>query len=364
MGWRNLNYILGIMLWAWCGMAYAQQQDGLNIELSYIGEEAWNTGGGLNKGSLYHGFGDLVLYIDTEQAGWWQGGTLIVEGLINHGRDPSRFIGDIQTASNIADGSRTRLQQLWYEQLFGEYLSVLAGLHDLNSEFYVSEYGSLFLNSSFGVGPELSANVASSLWPEAGWATRIALHGEHLYARIAAYDGDPATRALRPGSEGLMWIAEVGFQQGATAYKLGAWHHTATKTGPDGSIFSSDSGVYAIIDQEIVRGFGLFLQLGYAQPKRNEIANYAGLGIHWDGPIPGRSADQFGIAVARAGFSHVNRRVNGLAAAETSVEITYDLAMTDWLSIQPDMQWIQHPGGDPQLAAAQVVMLRVELTLP
>jgi len=355
--------LIGIMLWGWVGMAHAQQ-NGLDVELSYISEEVWNMQGGLNKGALYHGTGDLTLNVDTEQLGWWQGGFWFIEGLINHGRDPSNFIGDIQTASNIADKNRTRLQQFWYEQLIGHYLSVLVGLHDLNSEFYVSEYGTLFLNSSFGIGPDMSANVASSLWPEAGWSGRVALQGEHLYARIAVYDGDPATRALRPASEGLMWIGETGFQQGASAYKIGVWHHTAVKKGADGSIYQADSGAYAIIDQEITTTIGLFLQLGYAQPKRNDISNYIGFGMNWSGPIPGRNADQFGIAVARAGFSSVSRRANNVTAAETSVEITYSLAMTDWLSIQPDFQWIQHPGGNPRLNAAHVAMLRLELALP
>ena len=363
MGWRNFNYIIGAMLLGWCGVAQAQQA-GMDAELSYIGEEVWNVKGGIKKGKSYLGTGDMTVNIDTEQSGWWQGGGLFIEALINHGRDPSSFVGDIQTLSNIADGNRTRLQQLWFEQAVGEYLSILVGLQDMNSEFYVSDYASLFLNSSFGIGPEISANIPTSIWPEAGWATRLAVENKHFYVRIAAYDGNPATRALRAGREGVMWIAESGLHRGASAYKIGVWHHTGPKTAPDGRLFHADSGAYALVDQSITSNAGVFLQLGYAQPERNDIASYVGFGIHLDGVVPGRRQDQFGVAVARAAFSRVNRQVNTLTTAETSLEITYDMAMTDWLSIHPAVQWVFHPGGDSKLATAHVMMLRVELALP
>jgi len=345
------------------GIAHAQE--GMDVELSYIGEGVRNISGGTQKGSQYLGAGDLALTIDTDKSGLWQGGTLFIEGLVNHGQDPSaRFIGDVQTVSNIADGNRTRLQQFWYQQELGEHVSVLLGLHDLNSEFYVSEYASWFLNSSFGIGPDMSGNVPTSLFPEAGWAARLDVHGEHTYAHIAAYDGDPATRAVDVGKEGLMWIAETGFLQGASAYKLGVWHHTADKVAPDGKVYSSDSGVYGVVDQEVNEYIGLFLQLGFAQAKRNDIANYVGAGIHFHGLIPNRNDDVFGVAVARAGFSSVNKTVNRLTSAETTVEITYDMPVTDYISIHPAFQWVQHPSGDKTLSAAKVAMLRMEVHFP
>jgi len=362
MRWHGLRFVLSLLSLCWANMAYAQ--GGIDIELSYMGEGVRNISGGIQKGSQYLGTGDLALSLDTEKAGLWQGGTLFIETLVNHGRDPSaRFIGDVQTASNIADGNRTRLQQFWYEQTLGEHFSILLGLHDLNSEFYVSEYASWFLNSSFGIGPDVSGNVPTSLFPEAGWAARLDVHGENTYIKMATYDGDPATRAVNVGKEGLMWIAETGFLQGASAYKLGVWHHTANKIAPDGKVYSSDSGVYGVIDQEVSEYIGLFLQLGFTQPKRNEIANYIGAGMHLHGLIPSRHDDVFGIGVARAGFSSINQRVHGITSAETTVEITYDMAVTDYLNIHPAFQWIQHPSGDPALKAAKVAMLRFELHL-
>ena len=362
--------LLALMMPAlWPVAAPAAESPGVAVELAYAVEGVRNFGGGLSKGAQTLGTGMLDISVDTGEAGWWPGGTLFLEGLLDHGRDPSaRLVGDTQAFSNIADKNRTNLHQFWYEQKLGRHASALVGLHDLNSVFDVSDYASLFLNSSFGITPEISVNVPTSIWPRAGYAAVAQVHLGHASLRVGVYDGDPATRAVRSASEGLMWIAELGWEDGAQAFKLGAWRHTADKTGPGGKVFRSDSGVYGVLDQPLFRqgesALGVFVQIGFAQRARNDISNYLGLGLYLDGPLPGRGGDSFGIAMARAGFSPEARRVNGWTAAETALEATYDLALTDWLHLHPSFQYILHPGGDPALAAAKVGMLRIEASLP
>ncbi len=341
----------------------------VTTELSYSIEGARNFSGGLRKGNATLGSGLLDVTFDSAANGWWQGGTLFIEGLLDHGRNPSDFIGDTQTASNIADGNRTRLQQFWFEQQLGESFSILAGLHDLNSEFDVSEYASLFLNSSFGIAPDISSGAPGiSIFPQAGWAIRInAQLTEPLSLRVAIYDGDPTTRTVT-SKEGYMKIAEFAWSSGAGVYKIGGWQHSGNKTAPDGRIYGSDGGIYGVMDQPLTRwgsgALGLFMQLGLAQKNRNDVANYLGLGLHVTGPVPGREDDECGIALARAGFSDSYRRVNNSSRAETAVEITYHAQLLPWLSLHPDFQWIFNPGGDSTRASAKVGLLRAVIELP
>lgn len=358
------KWIIPFILFSFGGVAWASDDAAITTEMVYIGESVSNISGGLKKDSSYLSTADLTVTLDTAQAGWWQGGTWFVEFLSNQGVDPSSFIGDVQTASNIADGNRTRLQQFWYQQEFGEHASLLLGLDDLNAEFYVSEYASWFLNSSFGIGPEISGNVATSLWPEAGWAARLDVHDANHYFRVSAYDGDPATRAVDLAKEGLMLIAETGLSQDLSAYKLGAWKDTAEKIAPNGRRYKSNYGVYAVVDQAVNDGVAVFMQLGFTPSDRNDISNYLGAGLHLHGIFPSREDDVFGIAVARAGFSGSNKRINNLASAETAVEIAYYTPVTKYISIHPAFQWIQHPSGDKHLSAAKVMMLRMEIHLP
>jgi len=50
-------------------------------------------------------------------------------------------------------------------------------------------------------------------------------------------------------------------------------------------------------------------------------------------------------------------------SAETVVELTYLYAARSWLSVQPSLQRIRHPGASPGLRDATVGLLRCEISL-
>ena len=340
----------------------------ITTEISYIGESVKNFSGGVRQGTVNLASGMLDVTVDSAGIGWWDNGTIFIESLVDQGNDPSAVnIGDFQTASNIADMNRTRLQQVWIEQRFmDDRFAILLGTHDLNSEFDVSEYGALFTNSSFGIGPEISANMPTSLFPEAGLAARAAFQvDENISFRVAGYDGDPATRQLK-GVEGYLYIAEGAWASGETAYKFGLWRHTkaAVSGGKKGL-----NGGYLVIDQPFTSwnggALGGFLQYGVTQAsKALEAKSYIGAGIHANGVFSGREDDEFGLAFARANFSKdYETRNPGFKKSETAIEVTYKLQVTDWLSIQPSYQYIVNPSGDPALSNASVGLLRAEIAL-
>lgn len=351
----------------WGGVRQAFESRGISLQGLYTGEVVDTfAGGALHKsGTIYHDNLDLTLSIDTGKAGLWKGGTLWLYGLQNHGGDPSAAkIGDLQVVSNIAvPHDQCRLFEAWYNQDFADgTVSLLAGLHNLNSEFYVSDYGSLFLNSSFGIGPELSANVPVSIFPKAGLGVRLRLRpAEGYYLQAAAYDGDPATLALH-AAEGYFDIAETGYSRDGSDYKLGCWRHSADKTRSGSTTtYDSDYGVYGVVDQELFKlntsptsSLGLFVQLGWVPSDRNDVTGYLGTGLHMHGPFPGRAEDDVGVAMARAD-THQD--------AETVLELTYRFVASSWLSLRPDFQWIFNPGGDKSVPTAKVGMLRFEVTL-
>jgi len=359
----------GIPVWpgitgTWGGWRTAMQEHGLTLGAVYTGEFVRNFDHGLvnhREETIYEDNLDLTATLDTEKAGLWPGGTVFVYGLFNHGGFPSAtVIGDLQTASSI-EASRNQfiVQEAWYQQEWmNGRISMLAGLHDLNSEFYVTDYGTLFLNSSFGEGPELSTNVPASIFPKAGLAIRGRVEPvDGLYLQVAGFDGDPETRSIS-STEGAMLIAEGGYSHAKGSYKFGYWLHTADKTF-NGRIFNNDYGIYGIIDKELISfgndaAIGVFIQWGWVPQKRNDITKYFGSGLHMHGIIPTRHEDDLGIAVARA-FTHV--------ATESTIELTYRLVIAPWLVLQPSFQWIINPGGDNTASAIKVGLLRFEVTL-
>jgi len=344
----------------------AEMQGGIQTDLSYVAESLHNFSGGVKKGTVNQAMGNLDVTIDTDKAGWWPGGTLFIDfELDQSGHDPATIVGDSQGLSNITDQNRTRLQQFWYEQqLIPGTISLLIGVHDLNSEFDVTEYGSLFLNSSFGIQPDISANVVTSIFPVAGLAARLLIQpSAHTILRTAIYDGDPSTRALL-SQDGKMIISEGGWSNDAAAYKIGLWRHTAQHTAPDGKRYSNDSGGYLLIDQPLIPwsggGLGLFLQYGQAQADRNVVHRYLGLGFHISAPLDARPDDEAGIAMARTDFSTVERITNGTPKHETAFEFTYKAQILSWFSLQPSFQIISNPASAPNLPTAKTIIIRGE----
>lgn len=269
------------------------QDNGITLEAIYTGEAVRKFSGGLNKqDSVYHDNLDLSISMDTEKLLSWPGGTLFIYGLRDHGGSPSGDLGgDLQGFSNIEAPDQFIIYELWYEQQFAnDRASLLFGLHDLNSEFYVSDYAGLFLNSSFGIGPELTANVPASIFPKAGLGIRARVRPlENWYIQGAVYDGDPATRRLKSG-EGKMAILESGLSGDTGTYKAGYWQHTANKSY-NNQTFSSDYGVYAIIDQQLLHfegstAVGAFIQWGWVPKARNDVTGYLGGGLHIQAPLP------------------------------------------------------------------------------
>jgi len=354
-----------IMQWpgltgTWNGARNSMEESGVTFEAVYTGEFVSNFDPGLvskKKDTIYLDNLDITLTIDTEQAGMWPGGTFFVYGLGNTGSNPSAdVIGDLQTASNIEAPNTFLLYEAWYEQQFADVMSILVGFHDLNSEFYVSEYSSLFLNSSPGIGAEISGNVPVSIFAKTGLAVRLHIDPtDNWYVQMAAYDGDPATRALK-SREGKMYIVESGLTLGHGTYKLGYWKHTADLTF-NGNTFSSDYGYYGIIDQQLIQldgdsSIGAFVRWGAVPSNRNAIISNLQFGLHMHGLVPTRDEDDFGIAYIRA---------NTHTGNETMYEFTYRSVLTPWLAIQPSFQLIQNPGGDPANANIKVGLLRFEV---
>ncbi|MDX8401930.1 MAG: carbohydrate porin [Mariprofundaceae bacterium] len=352
----------------WGGARSALENRGLTLELAYVGEFVRNAKA-INgrKDTIYQDNLDIGLEFDTEAAGLWRGGLFHVHGLRNHGSDPTAvLLGDLQTASNIEAPDQSILYEAWFEQRIGMF-SVLIGLHDLNSEFYVSDYAGLFLNSSFGIGPEITANVPVSIFPKPGPGVRMRLEHEGMgYLAVARYDGDPEARKVKR-SNGKFEIGEFGLTAvDGFVGKLGWWRHTAPKSFNNKTFAKGTWGAYFIGDLRMFEwdegAAGLFLQIGRAQADRNDVAGYFGLGLHLQGVIPGRDADELGLAMARATLSGQSTMVAN-PDAETAVELTWRAELADGLAVQPSWQWITRPGGDRNAPSIQVGMLRFEIDL-
>lgn len=220
-------------------------------------------------------------------------------------------------------------------------------------------------------------------------------------------------------NEGLLSIFEVAFKLNQKpgdkglpgTYKIGGWYHSGRfddlrrdnaggSLEDDGTLSGSPStgapasyvgngGIYFDASQMIWReqpdsdkGCGIYVRVAPWLPDdRNPINFYAAGGIIFKGLIPQRAQDTCGIGINYARVSDslrkAQREANRIAANggapnnlspapvpdyEMAVEATYQINVAPWWTIQPDFQYIIHPGGSRAIDNALVIGLRTTIS--
>ncbi|MFN8208272.1 MAG: carbohydrate porin [Bacteroidales bacterium] len=342
----------------------SRQDEAVRLEASYVGDMIYNLHGGLRTGATYLGMANLCLGFDTENAGFWKGGTLYLKAANTHGGQPSAMLlGDIQGASNIEAGEHTYIQELWFRQTVGQFELTL-GLQDLNAECAGTCTGAFFLNSSFGILPTISGNFNAPIFPLTAPGLTVKWKvGESVSLVNAIYDGTPTDFSSNPynlrwplnAGDGIMTVTE--YQQavriqalpGMLRFGLVTHSHLVEKSLGEEIPDSLDHDVlslYAIADQQLwvqgERAVGFFTQLGYSPtiPQTNRV--YLGMGLSFAGPIPSRTGDVAGLALAHA-------RCAVTARNETAIELSYRIRLHEKFSLQPDLQYIIRPAGTAEV---------------
>ena len=352
----------------------------LTLAATAIGDAIAGIAGGVRRGGRLLGKADLTASLAGGSFGL-SGLTGFLDMQAGAGGDFSgRFVGDAQTVSNIDGPAGVRLANAWLARDFDGLGGIKAGVIDLNTEFDVQSTAALFLDSSFGIGPDFSQAGANgpSIFPSTGlglvgwW-----LPGDHWQLKAGLFEGVPGnpdhpgrTSFAFTSDEGVLLALEVrnhltpDFTLG-----LGAWHHTADfdALDPMRGRVSGNSGLYASADGLIYKpegaeaGLSGWLRLGLAQAAVNPVTLSLGAGLVLAAPF-GREADQTGIAVTHVSFGGPTRRAAALRAGETSFEATYALNLNSHLTLQPDLQFVLSPGGNVGLADALVVGSRLIAT--
>ncbi|MBF0384310.1 MAG: carbohydrate porin [Candidatus Omnitrophica bacterium] len=372
------------------------EEKGYSFGLDYTGDITFNKTGGTKRGDSYLGLLDSSLEIDTSKASLWEGGTFFINTIYTFGNGfPSAdFTGDMQGLDNIEAPRLFRLFEVWYEQRFiNDKLSARGGLYDINSEFNVTDYGSLFINSSFGLNPAVSLNTTASTYPLAAPGLRLKLDpNEHLSLLSAILSGDPGDENNNPHGLNPVWNNERGTFaiyeiqiKGNTpllygdlpgTIKIGGWYNsknTDDLTDTDGNgdpiKHNGNRGIYAIIDQMLFKeneneneGLGIFFQYGQSPEDRNTIDSYIGLGINYTGLFPNRNEDVFGLAFGRASSGNSYRLTGDFDKEEDIIEATYLIHLHENISLQPDYQVIYNPSVDPSIKNTQVAVLRLNVS--
>ncbi len=346
--------------------------------------------GGLERGAVAHGV--VLVSLDADLGAYgraWRGARAGVSTMALYGRSPSeRLLGDALVASNIDAVPTVRLYQAWVERGFGGRAWLRAGSLLADQDFATDAHGALLLNSGFGWPAFISANTLNGgpVFSVPALGARLVVQpGADWTVQAGVYDGDaldspdgasgPTVHGAHlqlDARQGCFAVVEVSHTSAAPAapvWKLGAWGHSATFADLDGgSSHGGNGGLYAIAERRLwaaaPRDAGAavagWLRGGLAPADRNVYAWAADAGLHATGCVPFRPGDELTLGMVYARATDGARAVAG-EGDELSLEAGWAAHVHAHVTLQPDVQWVRHPG--PGSTHPDAVAAAVRLTI-
>ncbi|MCA0305633.1 MAG: carbohydrate porin [Proteobacteria bacterium] len=386
------------LLGDWNGHRTELFKKGIDLQLAYVHEVAYNLQGGTQQ---------LVDYTDQIEAGF----TLDLERLFGlhdaffqvtytsrAGRDLVQDVnlGTFQLVQEVyGRGQTVRLTNMFFQQsYFNKLISWKAGRVNPGDDF--AAFPCDFQNLTFcGSQP---GNVAGNYifnWPISQWGTRIKVNLEGFgYYQVGFYDQNQQylgfENKLWPvwyqGSTGFLMPMELGwepkFMGGKLpgSYKIGAWYSTGQQPS---AIYDSFGGLFALsglppamrsglyggfvsIQQQVTRqasenpnaGLKVFFNGTVADIHASLTDRQFAAGLWYTGLIDARPYDAIGFAV---GTTQQNPEITAAAALQNNLglgpspvpvknseyvfELDYSIAVRPGFTMRPNLQYIYSPGG-------------------
>jgi porin len=397
--WQSQN-LLGDMR----GLRPALNKYGVTLSIVENAETFGNLTGGIKQGFEANGLTTVTVQVDTGKAFGLNGGTFNVSGLEIWGgnlSDDNLLV--LQTATGIEASVAIRLWELWYQQKFNDKFDIKVGEQSLDQEFIISPNSAYFLNSMMGWPMLPSADL-----PGGGPDYPLAVFGVRARAQVTdsvtmlggVFNGSPIPRnspdsqtsnpngVSFPLNTGVFAIAELQYVTpglGAPAkvtddYKIGAWYDSYNFDDPQydnagaplasplsngiPAAHSPNYSIYSVMDKVIwlskedtSRFISFFVRPMFTTLQdRNLIAFSVNGGLTLRDPLPTRDNDTFGLGMGVAGVSNSVSAYDWdlrfydpavytpVRSAETFLEATYQVQVTPWWQIQPDIQYFINPG--------------------
>lgn len=360
----------------WGGWRNQASAKGLNFFGTLTQTVQGNMRGGTDYKPSYWGRMDYGFELDTGKAGLWPGGYLKAKAETSFGDTNDTRTGALLPV-NFGDlyprpfGGDTALSELYYMQFLSEQFGITFGkMSPRDSNVFAGNETSQFMNTAFNINPAMATTVpthflgAGVIVLPTEWLTVTALaldsEGE---ATVAGFDTafDRGVSIYNqwefkvkpfglPGHQRVSWTwsdrSRIQFQQNRRAILenilQGQPAGLARKSEDWSIMYDFDQYVYTC-PEDPSRGWGFFGRYGAGDEMVNPVHQFYSLGIGGKGMIPGREKDTFGVGYYYLDLSDkLPGAIRSRARDEQGVELFYNIEITPWLHVTPDLQVI-HP---------------------
>ena len=328
------------------------------------------------RGGLPHALGfdaqrllELQLTLDTRKLVGWPGGRLFLDAQSHSGANVvTRQVPALADPDNMDAYSETSLDRAWFQQdLLARKLRMRVGLMYVDDQFFTVPFAQNFVSLDFSSDASISTFVLPT-YPKGAWGADVFVHpGAQASFSLGIFRDHETELAYDPG--GTLIVSEEAWRGRCAGLPLtlqvGGWIDTGRFQRFEGGLIHHAAGAYLVAGARLWRaaagggrGIGAFLQLGAAPAALAMVRQHFGAGVVWRGPWAARPHDELGIAYsdsmlsAHAGFTH---------GFESELEAYYQIDASHGWTVQPDLEYWEHPGGE-DTPATLLGLIRIMLT--
>ena len=358
----------------WFGGRDALFDEGIDLRTNLSQFYQGVTGGGLRQSFPYGLKFDYFGTIEAEKLFGWEGLFVNLHGESRFGESINRDVGSLVPANFALEfpkpvGSASALTNMQIEQFLGPDFVVTFG--KLNAADGVNIHPFLggnginrFMNEAFVLSPIYGRTIPYST-PGAGFSYLRDLDPIFTFL-VLDTSGRPDTSGVgHMFSNGMTLFGHLrvpvtpfglpGHQSVEGTYASGRFSPLSEDDyiilNQPGNPALRRSGSWVItygFDQFLVaddetptRGWGIFANISLADQSTNPVHWFLNLGAGGTSPLPGRSADSWGVGYYYLATSSVLRQTPGPVAPsgnEQGFELYYNATITSWFSLSADIQ--------------------------
>jgi porin len=393
---QPFDYIEETLSKDWGGLRTELSRLGITPTASYTAQLLGNPSGGQSRGFTYAGTLQAAILWDLHELLRIPGLSFNVGGGWSTGKNLSAdYIGNIfsvqsaYTAPPNGTNNLTLGEMYLRQRLLDDSLVIAAGRLAPGSTFAIMPVLYNYVNAAinpglftlgindpvfafYGPGVQWGAQAIYNITP----ALQLAA-GVFNTNQSSALGGKGGLNfAFQQGNRGALSVIQVNYlfndAPGDTGlpgqYSFGGFYDSNRFTSLSNPN-SSKSGIYSVygmFQQMVYRDGGAGSQKGLTVWWETALATkstvstmpyFVGAGLTYQGLVSGREDDIAATGVIYGTFSrHIPR-----TTSETVIEINYQITLTPWLSITPDIQYVIRPSGSSAIKNALVLGTQVAI---
>jgi len=333
--------------------------------------------GGRQETFQYRGRMDYLLNVDGEKAGLWKGSFINLHGESIYGQSINQYTGTLAPVSiaqfvPVPNGYVTALTGVKFTQALSENFIVYGGKINVLDQFAQPFTGGArgvdgFWNGAMLLPLQFIRQVPYSTY---GFGAAYLKNLEPIFSfTVLDANNTPTTSGFNsffadgavllpqiniptnffglPGHQGLLgsWSSKRYFNTDRTAFLnvlQGAPVSALSKQGSWSLGYMFDQAVY-VSPCDAKRMWGMFGNLGIGDTNPNPVRWFANIGVGGSSPFQGRKLDTFGVGYYYLGLNSSFKDLFPRAIPlrdEHGVEAFYNIGVTPWCHITPDVQFI------------------------